>query len=117
MAADGLKRGDDGLQVYVICGIPSNVILAKAFAERFDDFSIGSNDLTQLTLGVDRDSTDLANLFDEQDEASEMDDSNGHRRSPQGRRKGRAMRTSAQSAISTTCAISWRIMCCFECRM
>ncbi len=79
MAADGLKRGDDGLQVYVICEIPSNVILAKAFAERFDGFSIGSNDLTQLTLGVDRDSTDLANLFDEQDEASEMDDSNGHR--------------------------------------
>lgn len=69
MAANGLKRGDDGLQVYVMCEIPSNVILAKAFAERFDGFSIGSNDLTQLTLGVDRDSTDLANLFDEQDEA------------------------------------------------
>ncbi len=69
MAANGLKRGDDGLQVYVMCEIPSNVILAKAFADRFDGFSIGSNDLTQLTLGVDRDSTDLANLFDEQDEA------------------------------------------------
>nr|CCD32060.1 Phosphoenolpyruvate synthase [Methylocystis sp. SC2] len=69
MAANDLKRGDDGLQVYVMCEIPSNVILAKAFAERFDGFSIGSNDLTQLTLGVDRDSTDLANLFDEQDEA------------------------------------------------
>jgi pyruvate,water dikinase len=69
MAANGLKRGNDGLQVYVMCEIPSNVILAKAFAERFDGFSIGSNDLTQLTLGVDRDSTDLANLFDEQDEA------------------------------------------------
>ncbi len=69
MAENGLKRGDHGLQVYVMCEIPSNVILAKAFAERFDGFSIGSNDLTQLTLGVDRDSEDLAELFDEQDEA------------------------------------------------
>jgi predicted kinase len=69
MAANGLKRGEDGLEVYVMCEIPSNVILAKAFAERFDGFSIGSNDLTQLTLGVDRDSEELAELFDEQDEA------------------------------------------------
>jgi pyruvate,water dikinase len=69
MAANGLKRGVDGLQVYVMCEIPSNVILAKAFAERFDGFSIGSNDLTQLTLGVDRDSEELAELFDERDEA------------------------------------------------
>jgi pyruvate,water dikinase len=68
MAENGLKRGA-GLEVYVMCEIPSNVILAKAFAERFDGFSIGSNDLTQLTLGVDRDSEDLAELFDEQDEA------------------------------------------------
>jgi pyruvate,water dikinase len=69
MAENGLKRGEHGLQVYVMCEIPSNVILAKAFAERFDGFSIGSNDLTQLTLGVDRDSAELAELFDEQDEA------------------------------------------------
>lgn len=69
MAENGLKRGDDGLQVYVMCEIPSNVILAKDFAERFDGFSIGSNDLTQLTLGVDRDSEDLAELFNERDEA------------------------------------------------
>jgi pyruvate,water dikinase len=69
MAANGLKRGENGLQVYVMCEIPSNVILAKAFAERFDGFSIGSNDLTQLTLGVDRDSAELAELFDERDEA------------------------------------------------
>jgi pyruvate,water dikinase len=69
MAEDGLKRGESGLEVYVMCEIPSNVILAKAFAERFDGFSIGSNDLTQLTLGVDRDSGELAELFDEQDEA------------------------------------------------
>ena len=71
MADNGLKRGVEGLQVYVMCEIPSNVILAKAFAGRFDGFSIGSNDLTQLTLGVDRDSEDLAALFDEQDEAVE----------------------------------------------
>jgi pyruvate,water dikinase len=69
MAESGLRRGENGLEVYVMCEIPSNVILAKAFAERFDGFSIGSNDLTQLTLGVDRDSEELAGLFDEQDEA------------------------------------------------
>ena len=69
MAENGLKHGENGLQVYVMCEIPSNVILAKAFATRFDGFSIGSNDLTQLTLGIDRDSADLAPLFDEQDEA------------------------------------------------
>lgn len=69
MEANGLKRGENGLEVYVMCEIPSNVILAKDFAERFDGFSIGSNDLTQLTLGVDRDSEELAELFDEQDEA------------------------------------------------
>lgn len=69
MAANGLRRGEKGLQVYVMCEIPSNVILAKDFAARFDGFSIGSNDLTQLTLGVDRDSAALAGLFDEQDAA------------------------------------------------
>ncbi|WAO97196.1 Pyruvate, water dikinase [Fusarium falciforme] len=69
MAENGLRRGDNGLQVYVMCEIPSNVILAAHFTEHFDGFSIGSNDLTQLTLGVDRDSGELANLFDEQDEA------------------------------------------------
>jgi pyruvate,water dikinase len=69
MAAAGLKRGENGLQVYVMCEIPSNVILAAEFAQRFDGFSIGSNDLTQLTLGIDRDSAELAGSFDEQDEA------------------------------------------------
>ena len=69
MAEEGLERGKNGLEVYVMCEIPSNVILAAAFAERFDGFSIGSNDLTQLTLGVDRDSELLASLFDEQNEA------------------------------------------------
>jgi pyruvate,water dikinase len=69
MAQNGLRRGVDGLQVYVMCEVPSNVVLASAFAQRFDGFSIGSNDLTQLTLGVDRDSGELASLFDEQDPA------------------------------------------------
>jgi pyruvate,water dikinase len=69
MARYGLRRGEDRLQVYVMCEIPSNVILANDFARRFDGFSIGSNDLTQLTLGVDRDSEALSELFDEQDEA------------------------------------------------
>jgi pyruvate,water dikinase len=69
MAEAGLERGHNGLQVYVMCEIPSNVLLAEEFAERFDGFSIGSNDLTQLTLGIDRDSGELADLFDERDPA------------------------------------------------
>ena len=69
MAENGLTRGENGLEVYMMCEIPSNVILAAAFTERFDGFSIGSNDLTQLTLGVDRDSELLAGLFDEENEA------------------------------------------------
>ncbi len=69
MAENGLARGKNGLEVYVMVEIPSNVILAEQFAERFDGFSIGSNDLTQLTLGVDRDSAILKNLFNERDPA------------------------------------------------
>ena len=69
MANEGLTRGEDGLEVYVMCEVPSNVILAEQFAQRFDGFSIGSNDLTQLTLGIDRDSDQLAGLFNERDEA------------------------------------------------
>jgi pyruvate,water dikinase len=65
MAENGLRRGENGLQVYVMAEIPSNVLEADAFAERFDGFSIGSNDLTQLVLGVDRDAESLAYLFDE----------------------------------------------------
>jgi pyruvate,water dikinase len=67
MAAHGLKRGEDGLEIYVMCEIPNNVIQVDAFAELFDGFSIGSNDLTQLTLGVDRDSEIVAFDFDERD--------------------------------------------------
>ncbi|MBI3597825.1 MAG: phosphoenolpyruvate synthase [Nitrospirae bacterium] len=69
MEKHGLRRGQNGLELYVMCEIPSNVILADAFAELFDGFSIGSNDLTQLVLGVDRDSAIVASLFDERNEA------------------------------------------------
>jgi pyruvate, water dikinase len=69
MAKHGLRRGEEDLEVYVMCEIPSNVILADAFAEVFDGFSIGSNDLTQLILGVDRDSEIVAHLFDERNPA------------------------------------------------
>jgi pyruvate,water dikinase len=67
LASHGLKRGDNGLNIYMMCEIPNNVILIDRFAEHFDGFSIGSNDLTQLTLGVDRDSEIVAFEFDERD--------------------------------------------------
>jgi len=69
LAAEGLMRGKAGLSVYMMAEIPSNVFLAERFAKRFDGFSIGSNDLTQLVLGVDRDSERLRRLFDERDDA------------------------------------------------
>ncbi len=69
MASFGLKQGENGLEVYVMCEVPSNVVLADEFAKVFDGFSIGSNDLTQLTLGLDRDSGLVAHLFDERSEA------------------------------------------------
>ena len=69
MAKHGLMRGKAGLEVYVMAELPSNVLLADKFAARFDGFSIGSNDLTQLTLGIDRDSDRLSSLFDERNEA------------------------------------------------
>ncbi|MGB8387795.1 putative PEP-binding protein, partial [Mycobacterium sp.] len=68
MAELGLQRGENGLEVYAMCEIPNNVILLDQFAKRFDGFSIGSNDLTQLTLGVDRDSEIVAFDYDERDE-------------------------------------------------
>lgn len=69
LAEDGLKQGVDGLKIFMMCEIPSNALLADQFLEIFDGFSIGSNDLTQLTLGLDRDSGLVANLFDERDPA------------------------------------------------
>jgi pyruvate,water dikinase len=72
MAKHGLVQGENGLQVYVMCELPSNVQLADEFCEIFDGFSIGSNDLTQLTLGVDRDSELVAHLFDERNEAVKL---------------------------------------------
>ena len=69
LAANGLKRGEHGLKVIMMCELPSNALLADEFLEHFDGFSIGSNDLTQLTLGLDRDSGVIAHLFDERNEA------------------------------------------------
>ena len=69
MNGHGLCRGENALDVYVMCEIPGNVICADQFAEIFDGFSIGSNDLTQLTLGVDRDSEIVSHIFDERDDA------------------------------------------------
>ena len=69
LAKNGLKRGKNKLQVYVMAEIPSNIVLAEEFCKRFDGFSIGSNDLTQLMLGIDRDSEELSSLFDERNPA------------------------------------------------
>jgi len=69
MKKNGLERGKEDLQIYVMCEIPSNVVLMDEFSKYFDGFSIGSNDLTQLTLGVDRDSEILASSFDERDDS------------------------------------------------
>ena len=69
LAENGLNRGENGLRVIMMCEIPSNALLADQFLEYFDGFSIGSNDLTQLTLGLDRDSGVIAHLFDERNDA------------------------------------------------
>jgi pyruvate,water dikinase len=69
LADNGLKRGENGLKVIMMCEIPSNAVLADRFLEFFDGMSIGSNDMTQLTLGLDRDSAVIARLFDERDDA------------------------------------------------
>jgi pyruvate,water dikinase len=69
LADNGLRRGENGLRLIMMCEIPSNALLADQFLEYFDGFSIGSNDLTQLTLGLDRDSGVIAHLFDERNEA------------------------------------------------
>ena len=69
LAAQGLRRGENGLEIITMCELPSNAILADSFLDYFDGFSIGSNDLTQLTLGLDRDSSLVAATFDERDPA------------------------------------------------
>ncbi|HMB42816.1 MAG TPA: phosphoenolpyruvate synthase, partial [Luteimonas sp.] len=69
LAENGLRKGEDGLKIIMMCEVPSNALLADEFLELFDGFSIGSNDLTQLTLGLDRDSATVASLFDERDPA------------------------------------------------
>jgi pyruvate,water dikinase len=69
MAAHGLRQGEDGLEIYAMCELPSNVMLAAEFLKVFDGFSIGSNDLTQLVLGIDRDSGTVSHLFDERNGA------------------------------------------------
>jgi len=69
---NGLKRGDNGLRVIMMCELPTNALLADDFLQHFDGFSIGSNDLTQLTLGLDRDSGIVSHLFDERDPAVKM---------------------------------------------
>jgi pyruvate,water dikinase len=69
MAGHGLVQGEDGLEIYAMCELPSNVLLAREFLEVFDGFSIGSNDLTQLILGLDRESAMLSHLFDERNDA------------------------------------------------
>jgi pyruvate,water dikinase len=69
LASNGLKRGEQGLRLIMMCELPSNAVLADQFLEYFDGFSIGSNDLTQLTLGLDRDSGLVAEAFDERDPA------------------------------------------------
>ena len=70
-ARHGLERGREGLKTYMVCEIPSDVVLAEEFAARFDGFSTRSNDLTQLVMGVNRNSTEHAGLFDERDAAVE----------------------------------------------
>jgi pyruvate,water dikinase len=69
MRKHGLIQGQNGLEIYVMCEVPSNVIMADEFSEIFDGFSIGSNDLTQLVLGLDRDSEKVSHIFDERDPA------------------------------------------------
>jgi len=72
LAHNGLKRGENGLVIIMMCELPTNALLAEQYLEYFDGMSIGSNDMTQLTLGLDRDSAIVASLFDERDEAVRM---------------------------------------------
>ena len=92
LAANGLKRGDNGLRLIMMCEIPSNALLAEQFLELFDGFSIGSNDLTQLTLGMDRDSGILADGFDERNDAVKV-----------------LLRMAIQTASAKHCSTAWCI--------
>ena len=83
LADNGLERGRNGLRMVMMCELPSNAVLADRFLEFFDGFSIGSNDLTQLTLGLDRDSGLVAEAFDERDRAVQGDAADGDPRLPQ----------------------------------
>jgi pyruvate,water dikinase len=113
MAKSGLERGKNELEVWVMCEIPNNVVLADRFSELFDGFSIGSNDLTQLTLGVDRDSRLLAHLFDERDpgvkrlieQVIQVAHQHGRKVACAGRRRAttRSMRRSWPASASTAC--------------
>ena len=82
--AHGLKRGENGLKLIMMCEVPSNAILAEQFLEYFDGFSIGSNDMTQLTLALDRDSALVSALFDERDDAVKFLLSRGYQGLPGG---------------------------------
>jgi pyruvate,water dikinase len=94
LKSQGLARGRNGLRVIMMCEIPSNALLADRFLEHFDGFSIGSNDMTQLTLAVDRDAGGaIASSFDERDDAGEGDARDGDRRMPQGGQIRRHLRT------------------------
>ena len=85
LAEHGLKQGENDLKLIMMCEIPSNALLADEFLQIFDGFSIGSNDLTQLTLGLDRDSGLVANLFDERDPSGQKTAGNGDCLRQQGR--------------------------------
>ncbi len=87
LAQNGLKRGDDGLKLIMMCELPTNALLAEEYLEYFDGMSIGSNDMTQLTLGLDRDSAIVAKLFDERDPAVEGAAGDGDQRLPQAQGK------------------------------
>ena len=95
LAELGLKRGQAGLRIIMMCELPSNALLAERFLEFFDGFSIGSNDLTQLTLGLDRDSNLVADSFDERDPAIKITPSSSHHRLPEDRKVRRNLRSGA----------------------
>ncbi len=103
---NGLKRGENGLKIIMMCELPTNALLADEYLEYFDGMSIGSNDMTQLTLGLDRDSAIVAKLFDERDDGGEGAAADGDRRLPQA-----AASTSASAARALRITRTWRAGC------